>query len=285
MRRCCASVLLVALAGLAPGAARAETVEECLGKARKALEDGQPDKALEWADKAVAADPKEARGYLMRGIARGGLHKHREALADLDKAIGIDPRLAAAYDHRGSEHFKLGHIKESLADFDHFLELKPAAYPGHWRRGITLYYAGKYEEGRKQFAAYEKEDTNDVENSVWHYLCAARVDGIAKARTGMLKIGRDRRVPMMEVYDLFLGKLKPGDVLAAAEKVEAPPAARKQALFYAHLYLGLYYDATGDKAKALEHMKLAAGKYNVGQYMADVARVHEQLLRKDVEKD
>ena len=38
---------------------------------------------------------------------------------------------------------------------------------------------------------------------------------------------------------------------------------------------------SGDKAKALEHMTEAAGKYRIDHYMGDVARVHEELLRKE----
>ena len=98
----------------------------------------------------------------------------------------------------------------------------------------------------------------------------------------MLKIGRDKRVPMMQVYDLYRGALKPADVLAAAEAGEVAPMQRQQRLFYAHLYLGLYYDATGNKKQALEHMSQAADKYRITHYMGDVARVHEGLLRKEL---
>jgi len=85
---------------------------------------------------------------------------------------------------------------------------------------------------------------------------------------------------MMQVYDLYRGALKPSDVLAAAEAGDVTPPQRQQRLFYAHLYLGLYYDATGDRKRALEHITRAAGKYRIPHYMGDVARVHEALLRK-----
>ncbi len=162
------------------------------------------------------------------------MHQPKEAVADFDKAIEFDPKLAEAYDQRGSEHFKLGQIKGSLADFDKFLELRPDERNGHWRRGITLYYAGQFDEGRKQFEGYEKVDgaTNDVENAVWHYLCNARAIGPAKARAALLKIGKDGRVPMMEVYALYGGKAKPDDVLAAARAGDPRPAELKQRLFY-----------------------------------------------------
>jgi lipoprotein NlpI len=226
------------------------------------------------------AGAESAADYLRQAgqaFKKGAYAKAEEAAS---KAIAADAKLAEAYDLRGSIRFMRGKFAESVADFDHFLKLRPAAAPGHWRRGISLYYAGKYEAGAKQFGAYEKVDTNDVENAVWHFLCVARKDGVAAARKSLLKIGKDRRVPMMEVYELFGGKLKPADVLAAAEAGEVPAAERKSRLFYAHLYLGLYHDATGEGKKALEHMRQAAGKYHVGHYMAEVARVHKEVLEK-----
>jgi lipoprotein NlpI len=205
----------------------------------------------------------------------------KAALEHLGKAIAADSKNAAAYDLRGSTNFMLGRFKESVADFDRFLKLRPGEKPGHWRRGISLYYAGKFQEGMDQFKGYEKVDTNDVENAVWHFLCAARKDGIAKARAGMLKIGKDKRVPMMEVYDLFRGKITPADVLKAALADKVSDEMRSTRLFYAHLYLGLYYEATGDKKKARENMTLAGGKYRPNNhYMGEVARVHAELLNK-----
>jgi lipoprotein NlpI len=262
---------------------RGDSAEDYLRQARRALMDKQADKAVELAGKAIAADPKDARGYLLRGYGYEFSRQHDKAIADFTRCLEVDPKLADAYDHRGSEHFILGHIKESLDDFDKFLALQPKAAPGHWKRGIALYYAKRYEDGRKQFKDGDKIFADDVENAVWHFLCNAKLQGIDKARAEMLKIGKDNRVPLMEAYDLFLGKCKPADVLAAAQAGDVPEQLRNQQLFYAHLYLGLYYDAVGDSRKALEHMNLASGKYRLG-YMGDVAHVHAEMLRKEVKK-
>ena len=53
------------------------------------------------------------------------------------------------------------------------------------------------------------------------------------------------------------------------------------AQFYAHLYVGLYSEAIGDRARALEHLQLAADRRyaSVGGYMHMVAGVHVSLLR------
>jgi lipoprotein NlpI len=259
----------------------ADKADELLREARAALENGQAAEALALAGRAVEAEPKNAVAQLVRGRALEQLGKHADAIAGFDRAIELDPRLAGAYDHRGSERFKLGQIKESLADFDRYLELRPEAKNGHWKRGISLYYAGRFEEGRKQFEGYEKVDTNDVENAVWHYLCNARAMGMEKARAGMLKIGKDRRVPMMEVYALYAGKAKPDDVLVAARAGEPREEELKRRLFYAHLYLGLYYEVGGDRPKARMHITKSADDYPINHYMGDVARVHRDLLKKE----
>lgn len=263
----------------------AETVAELQEAAKAALAKGKAEEAITLAGKAIDTAPKNPAVYLFRGIVYEALRRHKEANADFDRTIQLDPKSAEAYNRRGSERFKLGLIKESIADFDRFLELRPEEKPGHWKRGISYYYAGQYDEGRKQFEGYEKVDTNDVENAVWHYLCAARVVGAEKARMSILKIGKDKRVPMMQVYELFSGRIKPADVLAAVKDGQPTVDEMNHRLFYAHLYLGLYYDSLGDKKRALEHMAKAADDYKIGHYMWDVARVHRDLLRKESKPD
>jgi len=264
--------------GLAIPARADDTPTELLKQAQQALQSGNPNEALALASKAIAADARSTEAFKFRGKLYSSLGQHAEAVADFTKALAIEPRLAEVYNLRGAEHFKLGHIPDSIKDFDNYLEFKPEQTSGHWMRGISYYYAGRFAEGRKQFAAYEKVDSNDVENAVWHYLCNARAVGSAKAQGDMLKIGRDRRVPMMEVYDLFKGRVRPDKVLAAA--TSARPDDRKQALFLAHLYLGLYFDSQGDASQAHEHMTQAAADAPSGGYMGDVAKVH-LLLQKN----
>jgi lipoprotein NlpI len=262
-------------------AAAADSADDLLKEASAAWKKGKTDEALVLAGKAIALEPKNPVPLLFRGAVYEALAKHDEAVADFSAALALDPKSAEAYYRRGSEQFKRGKIAESLADFDKQLELKPDDRPGHWKRGISCYYAGKFEDGRKQFEGYEKVDTNDVENAVWHFLCNARLVGIDKARAQLLKIGKDKRVPMMQVYDLFAGKLKPDDVLKAAREGDPPAKDLNARLFYAHLYLGLYAEAASDKKKALEHLTEAADKHKIGHYMWDVARVHAERLKKD----
>jgi lipoprotein NlpI len=262
------------------GSAGAETVADLHLAARAAFGKGKTDEALTLAGKAIALEPTNAQTHYFRGTLNEALRRNAEAVADFDKALQLDARLADAYDRRGSEQFKLGRIKESVADFDKYLELRPEHKPRHWKRGISYYYTGQFDEGKKQFEGYQTFDSNDVENAVWRYLCMARANGVEKARAEILKIGDDRRVPMRQIYDLYRGQSKPEEVLAAARAGQPDPDDLNERLFYAHLYLGLYHEAAGDKKLALEHLRKAAEDHRIGHYMWDVARVHYQLLKK-----
>jgi lipoprotein NlpI len=228
---------------------------------------------------AIEAEPNDKGLYARRAALYSAAEEHSQAIADYDKVLKLDPQSAAAYDQRGSEHFTLGHIDESIDDFDRFIKLRPAEEPRHWKRGISYYYAGKWEQGRRQFEGYQTVDDNDVENAVWRYLCMARGQGVQAARESILPIKMDGRVPMMTVYALYAGRAQPDDVMQAAEAGSPSTEALNARLFYAHLYLGLYFEAAGDQARALEHIATAAEKHKIGHYMWNVADVHAKRLK------
>ena len=171
--------------------------------------------------------------------------------------------------------FEAGRVAESAAGFDTLVKLAPSAAPQLWQRGIALYYAGRYQDCRRQFESHRTVNPNDVENAAWHFLCVARAESAEKAKAAILPVGPDSRVPMRQVYEMFRGVLSPDMVLKAA-------GSRDAAQFYAHLYVGLYFDALRDTQRALEHITLAAAdRYaDEGGYMHTVARVHLGTLQR-----
>ena len=203
---------------------------------------------------------------------------HRQAIERLTAAIKASPQEPLPLYLRGREHFRAGQIAESVADFDRYVELLPSAENQQWERGISYYYAGEYAKGAKQFENYQKFHNQDVENSAWRYLCVARAEGVEKAQATMLPIEHDPRVPMMQIYELYRGKLKPEDVLKAAEGGNPDMNQLNQRLFYAHLYIGLWHEAGGRAEEARKHI-LEAEKHKIAHYMWDVAHVHAERLR------
>ena len=164
-------------------------------------------------------------------------------------------------------------IDESAAGFDELVALVPDFTPRLWQRGIVLYYAGRYDDCRRQFESHRTFNPNDVENAAWHFLCVARAESPQEARSALLPVGPDPRVPMREVYGMLSGSQTAEDVMAATN-------GRPSAEFFAHLYLGLYAEALGNQPEAVEHIRAAAvdDYAQVGGFMHTVARVHLALL-------
>jgi lipoprotein NlpI len=270
MRRFSWAIALLALGCSAARAAGSEPNEKADGRS---LED-----RIAAATRTLETDPQDKDALARRAALYAASGRSEPAIADYNRLLTLDPARAEAYDARGSEHFKLGHIAESIADFDRFIKLRPDQEPWHWKRGISYYYAGRWEDGRKQFEGYQTVDDNDVENAVWRYLCMARGRSVESARKNMLKIKQDFRPGMMEVYNLYAGDARPDDVLAAANAGSPAPQELNSRLFYAHLYLGLYYESLGDAARAKQHID-AAVTHKIGHYMWNVALVHAKQLK------
>jgi len=196
-------------------------------------------------------------------------------------ACAADPTTSTpdALEERGSREFRAGRFADSVAAFDEEIRLDPRRAPWHWKRGISLYYAGRYADGAKQFEGYQTVDDNDVENAVWRFLCQVRdpAVGLERARKQILPIKNDGRVPMMQIYALYRGDAQPDDVVSACTADQPNDAVRDARLFYARLYLGLYYEVLGKVDEARREL-LEAKRLRIAHYMGDVAVVHTDLL-------
>ena len=214
------------------------------------------------------ADGEALRDDILKYMGRFYVPEAQAAAASAPK----DPN---HFMQMGVESFMSAKIADSVAAFDKVIELAPEAKPQLWQRGLALYYAGKYKEGRDQFEVHQTANSNDVENAAWHFLCVARLEGVEEARKHLIDITGDTRVPMKEVQQLFAGKGTEEQVIAAAS--EGSEKKQRNQLCYAHLYLGLYYEAIGDNAKAKEHILKAANDYAMQHYMGETARVHAKV--------
>jgi lipoprotein NlpI len=176
----------------------------------------------------------------------------------------------------GVNAFFEARIDDSAKAFDEVVKAVPQAKPQLWQRGLTLYYAKRYQDGREQFEVHQTANSNDVENAAWHFICVARLDGVDAARKALIPIEGDTRVPMKQVHDLFAGKGSVEAVLAAAGEGDDTPRRRNH-LCYAHLYLGLYYEALEQEALAKDHILKAATDYEMDHYMGKTAVTHAKV--------
>lgn len=253
--------------------------DEAREKALAAWKAGQREEALALVSQAISGSPKDDRLLHLRAQMRALLKDGRGAINDLDEAVKLEPESAALRQERAALLFRAGKIEAACADFDRANELAPKLEPQNWQRGIALYYAGRFPDGRKQFEVHQTVNPEDVENAVWHFLCVARAENVEAARKALIRVEKDGRVPMREVQRLFAGKGTVEEIFAAAKAGEPSPRELREHEFYAHLYVGLYFEASGDAVQAKEHILKAASLAQPGNYMGDVARVHAVLLQ------
>ncbi len=254
-----------------------------LDRARESAGKGLQKRALELADEAVQMAPDD----LPPRVFRAALHLQNarlpEAVVDLTKLIELQPDRPDWWQTRGETRFKMGDAPGAVADFDEVIRLRPQTAPRHCQRGIALFYAGRYADGRDQFALHRQVNPNDVENAAWHFLCVAKLDGLDKAREQLLPVGPDARVPMKEIYTLHAGRGGAAEIEAA---VAAEPAGERRAgaRFYADLYLALYAEAAGRRAESARHITAAAEEFAAHGYMGHVAKVHAHWLTDELAK-
>ncbi len=262
-------------------------IEEESMKAIDAYQQGKSEEALGRINKLVKKYPDHPKALFLSALLNKNTGNFQKAVDGYTKVIKLTPDSFNLYHDRGVCYFNLGEFKKSVEDFDKYLEKNPKQEAHHWQRGISHYYAKMYSEGRKQFEVHQTVNSQDVENSVWHFLCVARDESIEAARKELIEIQADTRIPMMKVHELFREVATVEDVLKKAEQGAGKISEEKLRMqrFYAHLYIGLYYEAHQKMDLAKKHIHLAATKNSVDGYMGNVARVHDRELQKQDKKE
>ncbi|XHR80660.1 MAG: tetratricopeptide repeat protein [Gloeotrichia echinulata GP01] len=190
-----------------------------------------------------------------------------------NETVRNQPENPNAYIRRGMVYFQLAKIDESIQDFDTAEKLDARLKPYLWQRGLSYYYAERFAEGAQQFEIDLTVNAQDVEETVWRYLCIARLLGVTEARNSLLPVKNDPRRIMRCVYDLYAGNC------AAEEVLNIGKSEGLKGDFYSHLYLGLYYEAENNLDLAQEYIVKAADNYKIDDYMWYLARVHKNLRR------
>lgn len=188
-----------------------------------------------------------------------------------DGFVKANPSNPQAFVRRGMAQFKLGQISGSIQDFDRAEQLDNRLTPYLWQRGLAYYYANRFEEGATQFEVDLTVNGQDVEETVWRYLCIAKSRGIGEATSTLLPVRQDPRPFMRWVYDLYAEKCSIEELFAGT----AHDGQRGK--FYSHLYVGLYYEVRQDETNARHNLTIAAEQYPLDDYMWHLAVVHCRL--------
>lgn len=170
----------------------------------------------------------------------------------------ITDRPSPQHHLRAEVLFRLGRFKEAIADYDVAAALgSPHDEYSCWERGLAQYYAGDFAAGAAQFARYHEVGATDIENGLWRLMCIAEEKGLKAARESMFAYPSRRRPPFPALLDLYLDTGDADAVFEATQAEGLSPSEQTNRRFYAHYYVGKYYELMGQRDKARTEMAKA----------------------------
>ncbi|WP_431478655.1 tetratricopeptide repeat protein [Massilia eburnea] len=116
-----------------------------------ARQQGEPQRALDLIDGALAIDSRRAIAHCNRGVALQDLGRYDEALASFERALALQPDYAIALSNRGNALRHLGHLDRALASYDAALRLSPKYADALCNRALTLQSLARHEAALDSF--------------------------------------------------------------------------------------------------------------------------------------
>lgn len=229
-----------------------------------------------------AADERteEQWAIISKATYASAKNDYAAAVAILDGAIAAGDTRDDTYGRRGEARLYAGDLTGALEDFDRGEKQNEARRVGRSdAHGIAYYYAGRFLEGAYAFDAGK----NDLAAAMWHYACVARQFDVHAARRSLPFVENSFGIPVMELYSLYQGKLKPADVLKASEAIVPEYEYRADRLFESHFYIALWYEAHGERKECKQYLTTAIEKYSHPR-LKKIAEAHLVLLKKEEEK-
>src|SRR5213594_85539 len=205
---------------------------------------GQPEKALEQLDRALALNPNYIEALIHRALVLNELGREEEANAVLRRARQVtSERRAGFHTHVAAKlanqhaalaqaYYEAGGLNESIAQYEAALELGPAFHDVRYKLGRMLLDAGRALEAHEHFQIIVRERPSFLDAAAMLGLaCYLAGDGLA-ARTVWEEL-RARRPedPRVEAYLALLSRSDVTPVPASAgdgEPATAAPARKKK---------------------------------------------------------
>lgn len=246
-------------------------------------------KAEEWARKAIAAYPEEAKGHELLGDIKRGQNELEAALEAYNEATELDPSLAFAHHKRGHVNSCLGNIEEAREAYDAGI----AAAPPENKANLAVYktftriHEGKVPAALDELASLDGqvEDLgtpadqvkgvrvfvmNSMATAAMHAGLLDRAAEAVAEGNGLrmsiaAEVGTEDARRLQEAachqWDGLLVAYR-GDTEAAAEHADAIAALvenddNPRKLEPVHYVLGMSALQAGDYAKAAEHLRQA----------------------------
>jgi uncharacterized caspase-like protein len=128
---------------------RVATTSRPLAEANRLRIAGELAAAREAYNRAILAEPKEAKAYLGRGLVALAMDDTPMALSDFQQAVRLDPTNASAWTSLGGTQGRAGKFADAIASYSEALKLAPVAAAPLAGRGAAQVELGRIDLGLK----------------------------------------------------------------------------------------------------------------------------------------
>src|SRR2546429_4572757 len=204
---------------------------------------GQPDKALEQLDRALALNPNYIEALIHRALVLNELGREEEANAVLRRARQVSSerrggfhghvaaKLANQHAALAQAYYEAGGLNEAIAQYEAALELGPAFHDLRYKLGRMLLEAGRALEAHEQFQIIVRERPSFLDAAAMLGLaCYLAGDGLAARAVWEELRARRPEDPRVEAYLALLSRsdVMPVGAGANAEPNDAPALAQRK---------------------------------------------------------
>jgi tetratricopeptide (TPR) repeat protein len=198
---------------------------EVVDKELRAEDEERREKAIDFFNKSIAADPSFYDAYVSMGICYSALRRYKEAAVALEQAISIKPNELLLYFFLAEQYFSLDEIREELKVYDRILQIDPNNVRAYYELGLGYEFRADWDEGPNKIELYKK-----AIDSYWHVIKIKPDDGDAYNHLGSSYLG-------LELYPFAL------EAFEQAIRLDPDSTA-------SHYGLMQLYDQLGDKESA-----------------------------------
>jgi len=196
---------------------------------------------------AIQLSPKLVSGYVYRAAVEEEMKDYAAAIADYTSGIALKPFMTEFHASRGTDYINTGRFADAETDYIFYTGIETDDAGGFFQLGFTQWAQGHFDKAVASFGTSRDLDSKNAYNALWREIARsdANARGSTISRDGR-KIAKDKwPVP---IVDLFAGRTKAADVLAAAEKGD--PKAIDGQKCEAAFYVGAWELAQKDVAGA-----------------------------------
>jgi tetratricopeptide (TPR) repeat protein len=230
---------------------------------------GDFDQSIADATKAIEINPEFKNAYCIRGHAYAEKGDVEPAIADFNKAIDFDPDYKAAYSGRAAAYRLKGELDLAIADDDEVIRLDPKDAWGYYARALHHWRAGSPSKSLTDLDQAARLNPQNAYVALWREFVARRNEQPSHLADAATQIEMTKwPAPLIK---LFLGELKPDQVLAAID--DSDPNRKKVQLCGSHFFAAELALERGSKDEARRLFELAGAdcaKTRIESWAADV---------------